>query len=227
MKNDFKNGFIANIPIGFSVFTYGTVLGMLCTQKGIALYELILMDLFIFAGSAQFVMVNMWSNSLDTIGIILAALMINLRYFLVGASLNPLFITSSKKEKFKYMHLVSDENWAITINRLKTQELTPLFLFGGGVSILLTWSLGTVMGYTLGEFITDPPKYGLDFAFIAIFTALTFNMYKGKEDLLPWLITALCAIICEYFIPGKLYIIVGAVCGSLSSVYLHKGETNG
>lgn len=227
MNEDFKNGFIANIPIGFSVFTYGSVLGMLCTQKGIELHELILMNFFIFAGSAQFVIVDMWSNTLDVLGIVLASLMINLRYFLVGASLHPLFLYSSKKDKFKYMHLVADENWAVTMNKLKTQELTPLFLFGGGVSILLTWSLGTIIGYTLGEFINDPSKYGLDFAFVAIFSALTFNMYKGKDDLIPWCITALCAVISEYFIPGKFYIIVGAICGSISAVYLHKRQLNG
>ncbi len=226
MKNDFRNGFIANIPIGFSVFAYGSVLGILCTQKGVEFHELILMNFFIFAGSAQFVMVDMWSNTLDILGIILAALMINLRYFLVGASLNSLFISSNKKDKFKYMHLVADENWAITMGKLKTQELTPLFLFGGGVSILFTWSLGTISGYTLGEFITQPSKYGLDFAFVAIFTALAFNMYKGKEDLIPWLITALCAVVCEYYIPGKFYIVIGAVCGSISAVYLHKRQIN-
>lgn len=226
MNNDFKNGFIANIPIGLSVFAYGSVLGMLCTQKGISLLELVLMNFLIFAGSSQFVIVEMWSSSLDLIGIVLAALMINLRYFLVGASLNPLFVNSSKKDKFKYMHLVADENWAITINKLKSQELTPLFLFGGGVSILFTWSLGTISGYTLGEFISDPSKYGLDFAFVAIFTALTFNMYKGKGDLLPWLITALVAVLCEHFIPGKFYIIIGAVVGSLSAVYFFKEQDN-
>ena len=171
-------------------------------------------------------MVDMWSSSLDVLGIIIAALMINLRYFLVGASLNPLFIGSSKKEKFKYMHLVADENWAITMNRLKHEELTPLFLFGGGVSILFTWSLGTITGYTLGEFISDPSKYGLDFAFVAIFTALAFNMYKGSQDLIPWLFTAIVAIVCEHFIPGKFYIIAGAIAGSLSAVYFNKEVKN-
>lgn len=227
MKNDFRDGFIANIPIGVSVFAYGSVLGMLCTQKGVSLLELVLMNFFIFAGSAQFVMVEMWSSTLDVIGIVLAALMINLRYFLVGASLNPLFVGSSKKEKFRYMHLVADENWAITINRMKNEELTPLFLFGGGVSLLLIWSLGTVMGYSLGGFISDPSKYGLDFAFVAIFTALAFNMYKGKENLIPWFITALVAIISEHFIPGKFYIVIGAIAGSLSAVYLTKEKEYG
>lgn len=226
MRNDFRYGFIANLPIGFSVFAYGSVLGMICTQKGVELYELMLMNLFIFAGSAQFVMVDMWSESLDILGIVIAALMINLRYFLVGASLNPLFTTSSKKEKFKYMHLVADENWAVTIDRMKNQEITPLFLFGGGVCLLFTWSLGTVLGYSLGSFISNPYMYGLDFAFVAIFTALTFNMYQGKQDLLPWFITALTAVVCEHFMDGKLYIVIGAIVGSLSAVLLYGEEKN-
>ncbi len=224
MKNEFKDGFIANIPIGFSVFVYGWVLGMLCVSKGIELFELVLMNIFIFAGSAQFVMVDMWSSSLDIIGIVLAALLINLRYFLIGASLHSLFLNSTKKEKFKYMHFVTDECWAITMDRVKKQEVTPLFLFGGGICIFSLWFMGTVLGFTLGEFIKDPSTYALDFAFTAIFTALSFSMYKGKEDLLPWFITALVAIICEYFIPGKLYIIIGALAGSLSAVFLYKEE---
>ena len=227
MKNDFRNGFIANIPIGISVFAYGSVLGMIATQKGVALYELVLMNIFIFAGSAQFVIVDMWSSSLDVIGIILAALMINLRYFLVGASLNQLFIGTTKKEKFKYMHLVADENWAITIDKMKTQEITPLFLFGGGIALFFLWSLGTIGGYTLGGFISDPSKFGLDFAFVAIFTALTFNMYKGSNDILPWFIAAITAVICEHFMDGKLYIVIGALVGSLSATYFVKEDKHG
>lgn len=224
MKNEFKDGFIANLPIGFSVFAYGSVLGVLCTQKGIALYELALMNIFIFAGSAQFVIVDMWSSNLDVLGITLAAILINLRYFLVGASLKPLFTNSSKKEKFKYMHFATDESWAIAMQKLKTQEITAKFLFGGGFCIFLTWFVGTVTGYYLGEFISNPSKYGLDFAFVAIFYALAFSMFKGKNDLLPWTITAIVAVICEHFIPGKFYIVIAAISGALSAVYLSKEE---
>lgn len=227
MKNELRDGFIANLPIGLSVFAYGSVLGVLCTQKGIALYELMLMNIFIFAGSAQFVMVDMWSSSLDIIGITLAALMMNLRYFLIGASLNPLFLNGTKRQKFQYIHFATDESWAITMDRLKKEELTPLFLFGGGLCIFFTWFTGTLLGYNLGEFISNPSTYGLDFAFVAIFTALTVNMYKGNSDLIPWTLAALTAVLCEHYLPGKFYIVIGAIVGSLSAVYLQKKENNG
>jgi len=227
MKNEFRSGFIANLPISISVFAYGSILGILCTHKGISLLELVLMDFFIFSGTSQLLIAEMWNSHLNVMEIVLAALMVNLRYFLIGASLNSLFIKSTKKEKFKYMHLVSDENWAITINRMKNEELSPIFLFGGGVCILFVWLLGTIMGYSLSGFISNPEKYGLDFAFVAVFTALAFNMYKGKENLIPWFIVALVVIIAEHFISGKFYIVIGSIAGSLSAVYLHKGNENG
>ncbi|WP_024955066.1 AzlC family ABC transporter permease [Sulfurospirillum arcachonense] len=224
MKNDFKNGFVANIPIGFSVAAYGSVCGMMSSQAGVEFYEMMLMNVFIFAGSSQMIIIEMWSDSLNVLGIILAALMINLRYFLIGASLSTLFQNSSKKEKLAYMHLCADENWAVTIAKAKKQDITPLFLFGGGVCLLLIWSASTSAGFVLGEFISDPSKYALDFAFVAIFTALTFNMYHGKNNLIPWVIAALVAIVAEYFIAGKFYIVFGALAGSFSAVYLHKDE---
>lgn len=224
MKNDFRDGFIANLPIGISVAAYGSVCGMMSSQAGVEFYEMILMNFFIFAGSAQMLMVEMWSENLDVFGIIIAALMINLRYFLIGASLSSLFAKSNPKEKMAYMHLCADENWAVTIAKARKSDITPLFLFGGGICLLLIWSASTSAGFILGEFITDPAKYALDFAFVAIFTALTFNMYHGKSNILPWIIAAITAIASEHYIDGKFYIVLGALVGSLSAVFLERRE---
>lgn len=224
MDNNFRNGFLANLPIGVSVFAYGAVLGVLCIQKDIDFYQLALMNIFIFAGSSQFVIVDMWSASLDIIGVTVAALLVNLRYFLVTASLNTLFLGTTKTQKFKFIHFVTDESWAITMQRLKQEEITPMFLLGGGVSIFTVWFLGTSMGYFLGDFIQSPEKYGLDFAFIAIFLALVISMYKGKENIIPWLITIVSAIAFEQLIDGKIYIVLAAILGALSAVIFSKDK---
>lgn len=105
MKNEIKNGFMANLPISVSVFTYGAVLGIICTSKGISFLQLALMNIFIFAGSAQFLIVDMLSNPINISIIIWSALLINLRYFLIGASLNEFFRNSSLKKKCFYYAL--------------------------------------------------------------------------------------------------------------------------
>ncbi|MBE0496828.1 MAG: hypothetical protein IBX45_10480 [Campylobacterales bacterium] len=91
--------------------------------------------------------------------------------------------------------------------------------------MVLMWNASTVAGYLLGGFIAEPEKYALDFAFTAIFLALAFLMFRGKESLLPWTIAAVVASVAEAVIPGKFYIVLGALAGALSAAFL--GKNNG
>jgi len=75
LDDDFHQGFRANLPIAVSVTAYGSVLGVLAAQNQISWLILLLMDLLIFAGSAQFVMVEMWSPPLP-IGEMLAGMLV-------------------------------------------------------------------------------------------------------------------------------------------------------
>ena len=53
-------------------------------------------------------------------------------------------------------------------------------------------------------------------------------MWKGKGDLIPWLVAALAAIVSAKLIPGNWYIIIGGLLGSLAGaiVETRKGRTN-
>jgi 4-azaleucine resistance transporter AzlC len=219
-----RAGFRANLVVAASVGAYGSVLGLLAAQKGIGWGQLFFMNLSIFAGSAQFVMVDMWLPPLPILEITLAVLVINMRYLLIGASLNPLFLGKSLRQKALFMHLVADENWAITMAMHHREGTTPWFLLGGGLCVQTAWCSGTLLGHRLGAVISQPERFGLDFAFIAVFTALVFSFWQGKKDLLPWLVTAALALLTERCIPGKWYIIAGGVGGALVSAFF--GTTN-
>ena len=117
---DYTAGAVANLPVGASVAAYGSVLGMLAAQKGLTWMQLLAMNLSVFAGSAQFVMVEMWAPPLPVVEMILAVLIINMRYLLIGASLHPLFKGKSLAHKAGIMHLVADENWAVTMAAVKS-----------------------------------------------------------------------------------------------------------
>lgn len=80
----------------------------------------------------------------------------------------------------------------------------------------------TLLGYNGGAFIKDPAVFGLDFAFTAVFISLLVGMWHGKRDFFPWLVAALAAVIAEHFLPGKWYILVGALSGSLVEVFRHE-----
>ena len=214
-SSDIQRGFRANLPIAVSVAAYGSVLGVLAAQNHISWFILLLMDLSIFAGSAQFVMVDMWSPPLPIGEMVTGVAVINLRYLLIAASLEPVFRGKSLGHKAAVMHLVADENWAVTMAAYRQGQASSDFLLGGGCCLILAWCLGTMTGHQLGTFIQHPEVFALDFAFVAVFTALTVGMWRGKKDLAPWAAAAAIAVTAESFLPGKWYIVAGGVGGAL------------
>lgn len=225
MKADFCRGAAANAPMAASVAAYGSVLGMLAAQKGLSWLDLLLMNSAVFAGSAQFVMVDMWSQHLPVIEMALAVLVINLRYLLVGASLGPLFRGRSLLCKIFLMHLVADENWAVTMSEQRKGTASVWFLFGGGVMVFLCWCGGTMAGLMGGGLVSRPEYYALDFAFTAIFTALAVGMFQGKKDIPPWLVAGVLALLANQFLPGKWYIVIGGVGGAITAMLTAPDET--
>jgi 4-azaleucine resistance transporter AzlC len=214
-SNQLQKGFLANLPVAASVAAYGSVLGVLAVQKHITWTQLLLMNLSIFAGSAQFVMVDMWVPPLPVVEMVLAALIINLRYLLIGASLYPLFVDKSLGHKSMVMHLVADENWAITMAASRGGGASTAFLLGGGLCVLSAWCFGTLFGHQAGALVQDPEAWALDFAFIAVFTALTVGLWRGRGDIGPWIVAVLLAVAAEKLLPGKWYIIIGGIGGAL------------
>lgn len=224
MIESVQRGAIANVSLAVSVMTYGAVLGVLSGQQGVTWAEMMAMNIFLFAGSAQFVMVEMWSTPVPVAEIVIAVLIINLRYLLIGASLQPVFKGYSLRAKAAMMHMVADENWAVTMAEHRTRGTDPFFLLGGGLLLGAAWSGSTIVGNILGGFVVEPEQYGLDFAFVAVFAALSLSLWRGRSDLLPWATAALLAVLGNQFLPGKWYIVIGglggatcaAVCASLA-----------
>ncbi|ROQ89826.1 AzlC family ABC transporter permease [Desulfosoma caldarium] len=220
-RQELRCGFVANLPVAVSVAAYGSVLGMLAAQKQITWLQLLVMNLTVFAGSAQFVMVDLWVPPLPLAEMTLAVLAINLRYLLIGASLEPLFRGTSLWHKATRMHWVADENWAVAMAaRRRNGAVSTSFLLGGGLCIVSAWCLGTLSGHCLGAAIENPAAYALDFAFVAVFTALAVSLWRGRKDAVPWLVAACAAVVVEKILPGKWYILGGAAAGSLSAVLM-------
>jgi 4-azaleucine resistance transporter AzlC len=193
---------------------YGIILGALAAERSISLGILWLQNTVLFAGAAQFVMVGSWSAPLPVLTIVLAVLAINLRYVLVTATLRPVFATAPRWQRFAFLHLVADENWAVTMAEYRRRGTTPWFLFGSGLCMYAMWMLGTTLGQQLGSLIRDPEAYAMDFAFAAVFVALAVSFWRGRHDVVPWIVAAIAAAVADYLIAGNWYVIIGGVVGA-------------
>lgn len=204
------NGFRATIFVSLAVAAYGIVMGAIAASKGITLAELSLMSTLVLAGAAQLAIVDMWQPSVPILSIVLTTLVINLRYLLIGASLGPVFRGCSFIEKLLGMHLVADENWAITMQAYQRGYGTPGFLLGGGLSILAFWLAGGTIGFLFGNRLPPLESLGLDFAITAVFLSLLLSFWRGPQyETLPWAVTIIVSIASWHWLPGKWYIILG------------------
>lgn len=205
------------LPVAVSIASYGVVWGVLAGQKGLSVLEVLLMSGLVFAGSSQFVALDSWTpGALPVISIVVATAIVNLRMLLMSATLRPLVAGLSWPKALATMFFVSDEQWAMTMAQMRKGEGSVAFMLGTGVLSWVAWVGATLLGRVLGAFIDDPVKYGLDFAFTATFLALLLGMWKGRTDLVPWLVGALAALITASMVEGKWYIIVGGIVGSLA-----------
>lgn len=205
------------LPVAISIAAYGVVWGVLAGQAGLSVLEVALMSGLVFAGASQFVALDMWSpGNLPILSIIIAAGIVNLRMLLMSATLRPLVGHLSLPKQLGAMFFVSDEQWAMTMAEVRKGSGSVAFLIGTGVLSWFAWMGSTLCGRVLGAFIEDPTKYGLDFAFTATFLALLLGMWRGRGDLIPWIVGALAAILTSKLIEGNWYIIVGGLVGSFA-----------
>lgn len=205
------------MPVAVSIAAYGVVWGVLAGQAGLSVIEVALMSGLVFAGASQFVALDMWTpGDLPVLSIVIAAGIVNLRMLLMSATLRPLVGHLSLPRQLGAMFFVSDEQWAMTMAEVRKGTGSVAFLLGTGVLSWFAWMGSTLCGRVLGAFIDDPTRYGLDFAFTATFLALLLGMWRGRGDLVPWIVGALAAILTSKLIEGNWYIIVGGLVGSFA-----------
>jgi len=209
------------VPLALSDLAVGIIFGALAHQAGVSLLEALLMSSLVYAGSAQFVAVSLWTMPLPVVAIIVTTLVVNARYLLLGAALYPWFARLGPLKVYGSFFLLADENWALTIHEFEQGKRDAAFLVGSGLLLFISWGSTTLIGYLAGAIIQDPAQWGLDFACTAVFVALLTSMWKGKTNLLPWLVAAIVAIAAAHWLPGTWYILAGGLAGSIVGALTH------
>ena len=207
-------GFIKSWPIAIGVFTYGIVFGFLSSQAGLSLFDAVAMCVVVFAGASQLVAMGMWTAPLPVWTIIFTTFAVNMRYILEGAALEPHFRGLKKWQSYLSLFYMNDESWALSLDKFKHGLKDKAFMLGSGFAVLIAWTSSTIVGQLLIVFITDPSRWGIDFALTAVFLSLLVSMWRGKSDIMPCIVAAMVSIAVKGFLPGTWYILFGALVGS-------------
>jgi 4-azaleucine resistance transporter AzlC len=215
----FRRGARIAVPLALATLPDGLVFGIVARHTNLSFVETVLMSMFVCAGASQYIALTLWGQAGALVPLLIATAVVNLRHILMGASIQRWFKGLSLPQTYGTAYFLSDESWALTTHDLEQGGRDMAFMLGSGVLLSSSWVLGTSIGHLLSGAVSDPKQWGLDFAFVAVFTALLVSLRRGKRDIVPWLVAAVVAIAAYRWLPQPWYILAGAMTGSIAGAW--------
>lgn len=214
-RRDFLTGLAEVAPVVVAYIPIGLLWGTLAAAKGISALEAVMMSVIVFAGSAQFVAVDMWHDPVPVILLTFTALIINVRHVLMSASLSRHVGAIPRALHPVVAYFLVDESWALAERRVLQAPLTFAYYLGITLPLAMTWWLSTGTGAMLGRALGDPSALGLDFAFSAMFIAILMGFWKGPSTAGVLAASGAVAAVAHIAFEGPWYIVAGAAAGTL------------
>jgi 4-azaleucine resistance transporter AzlC len=199
---------------------YGIVWGGLARQAGLSLGELVAMCVLVTAGTAQFVALPMLQAGAPAWLLVVTTYIVNLRHYLMAASLAPYFARLSRGRLALLAHGVTDESYALTMARFTRHPAHPAYFAGSATATYVAWYVGAIAGGLLGGRIPDPHRYGLDFVFPAVFVAILARTIQAPWQWAVAGVAAAVALSVKAALGGTWHIAVAGLGASALGVWL-------
>lgn len=213
---DAWRGFVDILPLQLGAIPFALLLGSLAVQKGLSPLEVLIMSATVFAGGAQFLAVEIWSNPTPVIAIVAATFLVNMRHVLMGAALQPHIAHLPPSVRGLFVSIHADESWATAIRTARHRKLTAAYVLGMIVPFYLNWPFWGLVGALFGGLVQDPARYGADFVFTAVFLCLVVGLWRGRASAPPVIVGALSALVAHRYLPGVWYVFVGGLAGTIA-----------
>ncbi|MBT3336810.1 MAG: AzlC family ABC transporter permease [Anaerolineae bacterium] len=218
-KHEFLHGIKDELPILVGVIPFGMIYGILALGAGLSEAEAQAMSVIVFAGSAQFMLVQLAGIGTPALVMIVTGFVINLRHALYSASVAPHVRKLPPLWKGILAYLLTDEAYAVAITRYYKRDASPLkhwYFLGAGLALWTSWQISSAVGIFLGTQV--PSSWSLDFTLALTFIALVVPALKDRPSVLAALSAGIVAILSAG-LPYKLNLIVAAIVGIIVGLW--------
>lgn len=224
-RAEFFNGIRDELPILAGVLPFGMIYGVSALSAGIPASIAQAMSSIVFAGSSQFVMVQLVAAATPSPVIILTAFIVNIRHMLYSASVSPYTRPLHPLWRWLLAYLLTDEAYAVTILHYQQHGDSAKkhwYFLGAGLALWTTWQLSTAVGIFLGGQL--PASWSLDFASTLTFIALVVPTLKDRVGTMVALTSALTMLLVNT-LPLKLGLALAALAGIAVGLMLESKKT--
>ena len=195
MKSSAKTAFLATLPVMAGYVVLGTGFGILMSGKGYGPLWSLAMSLFIYAGSMQYLAVDLLAGGAGLITAALTALMVNARDLFYSISMIGKYKDVGKFKPYLIFAL-TDETYSLNCGALP-EGITDASAYYFLVSLFnqCYWVLGSLLGGVLGYVIPFNTE-GIDFALTALFVTVFVEQWLSNKDHIPALMGLFASVLC-------------------------------
>lgn len=201
-----KYAFKQSLPVmaGYVVLAIG--FGVILKTKGYGIGWALAMSLFIYAGSMQYVAIDLLTGGASVLSAALMTLMVNARHLFYGVSMIEKY-RDTKPYKPYLVFALTDETYSLVCSG-EVPEGVDRKKYYFLVSLLNQsyWVLGSVIGSALGSVITFNTA-GIEFAMTALFIVVFTEQWKSAKNHAGAVTGVLASVVClALFGPGNFVI---------------------
>lgn len=203
-KANMMAGAKKGLPIALGYIPIAITFGLIASSYEIPKYISIMMSSFVFAGASQFVAINLLNSNTGIWEIIITTFMVNLRHFLMTASVSQLIKNKVSKKLIPILAFgITDETFSL-ISLTSEEKLTSGYILGINVVAYLAWLSGTIAGVYLGKSLPQILQTSMGIALYSMFTGLLIPKMKESNPVL--IISLIAMTISGFFYWGPSFI---------------------
>ena len=210
-REDIRKAFIASVPVMAGYIVLGAGFGIVLETKGLGLIWAVAMSVFIYAGSMQYVAIELITGGASLITTALTTLMVNARHLFYGISMVDKYKGAGQKKPYLIFAL-TDETYSLVCSDETVKDVNNKYLYYFTVSLLnqIYWITGTVIGSLSGRMINFSTE-GIDFALTALFVTIFTEQWISEKNHGPAIAGLASSILC-LVVFGKDNFLIPAMC---------------
>lgn len=216
-----RYAFMKSLPVLFGYLFLGAAFGIMIVGAGYNALWAFFTSLFVYAGSGQFLLVELLSASASLPMVFLMSFLINSRHIFYGLSFVEKFRSFGVRKPYMIFSM-TDETYSVLcsteypphIDEVKCAFYISLFDH-------MYWIAGGVLGALLGQLIPFDFK-GIEFSMTALFVVIVIEQWRSSKKHLPALIGAISAVLCLVLIGADNFILPSLALTAAALMSLRK-----
>ena len=202
--------FLDTVPVLTGYLFLGMGFGILLNEKGYGVPWAAAMALVMFAGSGQYLAVELLATHASLVTTAIATLLVNARHLFYGISLLDAYKDAGKKKAYMIFGL-TDETYSLV-----TQTEPPEGMKRHTYCFLVTlfdhiyWIIGCCLGSLAGAFL--PISFeGVEFVLTALFVTMFVEQWLSHKDHFPAISGVISTLLCLLIFGKEIFLIPSMV----------------